>query len=323
MVVAKKLMMLKFTILTLTCAFATSFAIAGHVPGTSVSLPPPSGFTAADRFPGFMNEATGSSIMVSEIPGPFGEATAGFSDEKRLQAQGMKLLSKSSVKVDGLAGMLLHVEQPAYGTLFRKWIVALDRSGATTFIVASYPRAEAKQEEPLKSAILAATFGTATDPTDALIFSATPSSPFRIAKVFGQNMILSPDGRFPVKDESVPFMVLGVSASEDLNIPDRKTFAERRVTKTATVKSITVDQTVPITIGQLSGYATTAKGIGEDVATPLTVYQVLLFDRSGYYLIQGVTPTAQKRTYVPIFEQIAKTFRIKEPRNKTIDGYKK
>ena len=313
----------KYFTLTLACAFSALSAIAGQVPGTSVSLSPPIGFTVADRFPGFMNEATRSSIMVSEIPGPYGEVTAGFHDKKRMQAQGMTLLSNSSVKLDGHTAMLLHVEQPAHGTLFRKWVVAVDRSGATTLIVASYPKAKANQGEPLKTAILAATFRKATDPTDALTFSVTPSSPFKVAKVLGQNMILSPDGRFPVKDENVPFMVLGLSASKELAIPDQKTFSERRVAKTAQVKNITVDQTVPIVIGQLSGYATTAKGIGEDAATPLTVYQVLLFDKSGYCVIQGFTPTAQNDTYVPIFEQIAKTFRMKESHNQAIDIDKK
>jgi hypothetical protein len=289
---------------------------AQQVPGTSVSITPPNAYIAADRFPGFMNEATGSSIMVSEIPGPYGEVTAGFNDEKRMQAQGMTLLSKSSVKVDGHTGMLLHIEQPANGTLFKKWMVAVDRSGATTLIVASYPEAAAKQGELLKTAILAATFGKATDPTDALTFSVTPSPPFKVAKVFGQNMILSPDGRFPVKDENVPLMILGLSASEDLAIPDKKTFSERRVTKTAIVKNISVNQSTPVKIGDLSGYATTAKGEGEDAATPLTVYQVLLFDTSGYCVIQGRTPSAEKNTYMPVFEKIAKSFKMKESRNK-------
>lgn len=316
-------MMLKHFTLTLICAFFALTAIADQVSGTSVSLPPPIGFTAAHRFPGFMNEATSSSIMVSEIPGPYAEVMAGFIDSKRMQAQSMTLLSKSSVIVDGHTAMLLRIEQPAYGTIFRKWIVALDRSGATTLIVASYPKAEVQQEEPLKRAILAATVGKTADPVNALTFSVTPSSPFKIAKVIGQMMILSPDGRFPVKDENVPVMVLGLSVSEDLPIPDKKTFAEQRITKTAKVKNIAVGQTVPITIGQLSGYATTATGIGEDAATALTIYQVILFDRAGYSLIQGITPTAQNGSYVPIFEQIAKSFRMKDSHNKVISSDKK
>lgn len=286
------------------------------VPGTSVSLSPPSGFVPADRFPGFMKESTGSSIMVSEIPGPYAEVTAGFSDKRQMQARGMTLLGSSSAKVDGQKAMLLEVEQSAYGTLFRKWMLAIKRPGGTALIVASFPKAEAEQGEELRAAILAAAFGKPNDPADALAFVATPAAPFQVAKVMGQNMILSPGGRFPLKDENAPFMVLGLSASEDLAISDHEAFAERRVYNTATVRNITVGQTSSITIGHLSGYATTANGVGEDAATPLTIYQVLLFDKSGYSVIQGVTPTTQKDKYIPIFEQIAKTFRMKESHNK-------
>lgn len=303
--------MLRFAKFVVALALVASNAIAGQVPGTSVSIAPPNGYVAADRFPGFMNEASRSSIMISEIPAPFGEITAGFSDKKRMQAQGMALLNKSSVKIDSHTGMLLHVEQPAYGTLFKKWMVAVDRSGTTTLIVASYPEAEAKQGELLKTAILTATFHKATDPSDALTFSVTPSPPFKVAKVIGQNMVLSPNGSFPVKDEKIPFMILGLSASEGLAIPDKKAFSEHRVLKTAKVKNTIVTQSTPVKIGNLSGYATTAKGEGEDTATPLTVYQVLLFDTSGYCLIQGIAPSAEKDAYMPLFEKMSKSFKMK------------
>ncbi len=316
--------MLRHIVFAFVCAFVASHVLAGQVPGTSVSLTPPDGFVEANRFPGFMKESTGSSIMITEIPGPYAEVTAGFSDQKRMQAQGMKLLSKSSAKVDGNGAMLLHVEQSAYGTLFRKWLVAVDRSGSTTLIVASYPKAETKkQEQSLKAAILAATFGKQTDPMDALSFIAKPEAPFEIAKVMGQNLILSPNGQFPVKDENVPFMILGLSASEDLAVPDKKAFAERRVTQTATVKNITVQQSTPVTIGSLAGYTTLAEGKGEDAATPLTIYQVLLFDSSGYCVILGVTPSTKREEYLPVFKKVAKSFRMKSPHNKAMDSDKK
>jgi len=305
--------MMKSVAVVLLCSLITSPLFAGQIPGTSVALSPPEGFVAADRFSGFMEESTGSSIMVSEIPGPFGEVTAGFSDQQRMQAQGMKLLSRSSTKVDGYKAILLHVEQFAYGTLFKKWLVTVDRSGTTALIVATYPQAEDQQHgESLRAAVLAATFGEPTDPTDALSFTAKPMAPFQVAKVLGQNMILSPDGRFPVQDENIPFIILGLSASENLVVSDRKAFAEHRITKTATVKTISVNQSTPVIIGNLSGYTTTANGEGADAGTPLSIYQVLLFDTSGYCVIQGVTPSAKQSTYMPVFEKIAKTFKMKE-----------
>ena len=306
--------MMRPVAVVLMCSLITSTLFAGQVPGTSVALTPPEGFVAADRFSGFMQQATGSSIVVSEIPGPFGEVTAGFSDQQRMQAQGMKLLSRSSARVDGHEAILLHVEQFAYGTLFKKWLVAVDRAGATVLIVATYPQGEdQKNGESLRAAVLAATFEDSTDPIDALLFTAKPMAPFQVARVLGQNMILSPDGRFPVQDEKVPFIILGLSASEKPVVSDRKAFAERRITKTATVKTISVDESTPVQIGGLSGYRTTANGEGADAGTPLSIYQVVLFDASGYCVIQGVTPSSKQSTYMPIFEKIARTFRLKEP----------
>ena len=52
-------------------------AVAESVPGTSVNLNPPSGFVKSERFPGFQNETNFSSIMVTEMDGPFAELIRG------------------------------------------------------------------------------------------------------------------------------------------------------------------------------------------------------------------------------------------------------
>ena len=313
---------MKSIIVAFALIFFVNLTIAGPVPGTSVNINPPPGFVKADRFHGFMNESNGSSIMVSEIPGPYAETTRGFLDEEKLQAQGMYLIERSSITVDGRVAMLLHVEQSAYGSQFRKWVLAVDHSGSTTLIVASYLSGESKQQEQLlKKAVLSATFGKQTDPMDALSFNVKPQAPFEIAKVMGQNVLLSPNGQFPVNDKSTPIMIVGISASEGLIIEDRKEFAKRRVTQTPTIKNIIIQQSIPTTIGLLNGYSTLAEGKSEDTSMPMTVYQVILFDSSGYCIIQGVTPSANKEEYLPIFKTIAKSFRMKSQSSKAAGTY--
>lgn len=303
---------MRLLITVFVCLLLALSSFAAPIPGTSVTLTPPDGFKSTDRFPGFINEAIGSSIMISEIPGLYKKVTAGFSDSIRLQTQGMKLLSRTITKLDGHTAMMLHVEQAARGELFNKWIMAVDRTDATTLIMATYPSSQAnRQAESLKTAILAATVGPISNPTDALAFSAKPEAPFQVAKILGQNMILSPGGQFPMRDENVPFMVLGLSASKNLSVADQKTFAEYRVTQTATVKNINVLENLPITIGDLTGFVTTATGEGKNSATPLAIYQVLLFDTSGYSIIQGITPSNEQQRYIPVFEKIAQSFRMK------------
>jgi hypothetical protein len=309
--------MMKSGIIALFCILLIFPVLAEQVPGTSVILTPPNGFIISDRFPGFVNEATEASIIISEMPSTYGDVIAGFSDPKRMRTQGLRLLNKAPARVNGHEAMLFNVEQSIDGTLFKKWLLAVNRSGATTLIMATYPKAKTEQQgESIRTAILAATFGRSTKPSDALKFTVKPVAPFQIAKVIGQSMILTPDGHFPLKNENIPFMILELSAAEKLVASDQKTFAELRLSKRAAITKITVNQSIPVKIGDLSGYETMAKGEGKDAATPLTIYQVLLFDTSGYCVILGVTPSTNKTTYIPVFKKIARSFKMKGPYKK-------
>ena len=308
----KEIIMKQIVVAFVLVILFVDHAIAEHVHGTSVNLNPPPGFVKSERFPGFQNETNGCSIMVTELPGPYSEVAKGFSDQEKMQARGMVLLEKSSVTVDGQAGMLLHIEQSAYGMLFRKWILVVDRSGSTTFIAGTCPMTESSQQESLlKEAVLSTTFGKQVDPMDALSFSVHPQAPFEIAKVMGNNVLLSPNGQFPAKDENIPIMIVGISYAENLNIENRKQFARDRIKKTPTVKNIIIQQCTPATIGLLTGYSVIAEAKSKKTSKPMTIYQVLLFDATGYCIIQGLTPSAKEEEYLPIFNEIAKSFRLK------------
>ena len=282
------------------------------VPGTAVMLRPPAGFVLTDRFPGFLQESTSSSIMVTEIPGPYGEVTRGITDAELAGQKGMTILSNTEAEVDGHPAILLQVEQQAHGLEFKKWIVAVDLAPSTTLIVASYPAATAAdQEEPLREAVLGATFGQRSDPLEALAFTATPVAPLEVAHVMGQNLVLSHEGQFPV-GEGDPLMVIGLSASQGLEVPDKESFAEQRVKQVVGIENVTVVQNEPVTIAGLPGYTTTATGTGARGEIPLTIFQVILFGSSDYCLIQGITPSASSDTYLPLFKQIANSFEMKK-----------
>lgn len=283
--------------------------------GTSVRIKPPAGFVKADRFPGFMNESTKSSIMVTELPAPYSEVTRGFTDAKLMKAQNMTLLEKSTIVVDGYSAMLLHLEQPAYGILFNKWVLVVDYPKLTTMITASFPKAEsAGQGELLKSALLSLTFGKKIDPMDALIFTITPEPPFEVATVMGQNLVLTPNGQFPIKDKNAPYIMASLSFSKGLVVANTRTFAVKRIldiAKTAKLKDFSIESNEPVTIGPLSGHTIIANGVDIETDVPMTIYQVLLTGSSEYTVIVGLTPTDQKDKYLPIFKNISRTFSMK------------
>lgn len=291
---------------------STSPVYAEQVAGTSVSIEPPPGFVAADRFSGFFDRERGASIMVSDIPGEFEQTGAAFRDKAQLLARGMTLLSHADTTVDTRRALLVEAEQSAQGQRFKKWLVLVEREKGVSLLVATLPEGAIDAlEAPLKSALLSARFGAPSDPYAALGFAITPVAPFEYAHALGQTLILTPEGLFPLKDPQMPSLVVGLSASQDAAIADRKAFAERRILQVADIKDTRLERSKPIRVGGLEGYASLATGKHAPGNDARTLYQVMLFDQDGYALILGSMPTKSRSTHLPIFERMAKTFLLK------------
>lgn len=300
----------RLTLLVSTLCLAVS-AVADPVAGTSVILTPPSGYETSPRVPGYVSTSTAASIVVTELPGNYEQILAGVTDGNGLKARDLTLVDKSDVQIGGNPAVLLRIDQKLKGTLLKKWIAVVNRGPSTVLIVATWPDANKDQEGLLKQSILSSTFGKPHDPTDALSFTIQPMSPFQIATVVGQTLILSPEGRFPVKDEDTPFMVVGLSPAHAAKIDDQKAFAERRIMDVKAAKRISVDQSEPIEVHGLKGYRTLAHGMGTIADTPMKIHQVMLFRQDGYALILGVTAASRSEMYLPMFAEITKTFLLK------------
>lgn len=278
--------------------------------GTHVILVAPPGFDAADRFPGYMSEETGASIMASELPAPLAEVTKGFSAEG-FKKQGMTLLTKADESFGAHKGFLVSVSQSAGGIDFLKWMAVFGDEKTTYIVTSSFPKVtEAELSDVLKKAVLGARVSTEViDPLKAVTFRVSPANDMKIAKVFGNNIVLSKNGIFPTKGIETPIMVAGASASKGLEIPDRKAFSERRLKKIDTLKDIRSKSTEPIMIDGLDGFESLADATDTDTGVAATVYQVILFDTDGYYVIQGIASEKEGKTQLSSFREIAKTFK--------------
>ena len=283
------------------------------VKGTHVILTPPSGFVVADRFPGFMSEATGASVMVSELPAPFGEVTKDF-NASGFKKQGMTLLTQEKASYGTYNGELISAAQSARGVDFLKWMAVFWDDKTTYLVTASFPKeAKADLSDVLKKTVMGARVCTTdVDPFDALTFRVSPTNDMKIAKVIGNGILLSKGGVFPAKSIETPIFVVGASASKGLAIPDKKVFAEARLQKIATLKDVRVKTTDPITIGGLDGFESTADALDADSAAKMLVYQVVLFDADGYYAMQGIASEGQGKAQLPTLKQIARSFKKAE-----------
>lgn len=281
----------------------TSFATAG------IKLIKPDGFEAAENFDGFQQASTQSSIMAITLPGPFSKATSGF-NTAQLKARGMTLKSRENVSIDGRKGILINLTQTAYGIEFAKWIVAFGTEKETKIVTATFPTANAIKLSPiLKSVVLTAKNDTTPPPIlgSDVGFKIVASPKVKLTRVIGKMLMYTKDGTIPSKSPTDPLFVVARSFSQ-VDIGDKKEFATQRLSGTTSIKIDSVTTTDPISIDGLDGYEIVADAKDTDSGTPMTVYQVMLFDNKSYILIQGIVGTKIRDEYLPDFKAMARSF---------------
>jgi hypothetical protein len=282
------------------------------VRGSKISLIKPDGFTAASTFPGFQQESSGASIVVTEIPGPYSKVTSGF-NAATLKTREITLVSKENIQIDRYQGLLLQVNQPLDSRLFSKWITVFGDEQETVIVVATFPKdTAAKLSRSLKNTVLSAKWSRdkVVDPFADLKFGVTDTPNLKFAKRILNGLFYSKGGVFPLTAVNDPFLVVSEAISKVI-VGDRQRFAEKRIGQVQQVKNLKIDSIQPISIGGLSGYEIIANATDIANDRPTTVYQVMLFEQQTYYIIQGLVGNSSKAKYLPEFQKIATSFRKK------------
>jgi len=283
------------------------------VPGTKVSLVPPAGLKLSERFPGFMDEETSSSILITEMPAPYSEIANGFTKEA-LVTRGMNLLSRREVSLNGRPGILLQVGQKTRSIAFLKWMVVTGNEKETVLVTATFPeQMKAQLSSAMEKSALSVQWdaGAKIDPLAGLNFSFKDDPSLKFARRVSNMVIMTKDGALPGKPTNDPFFIIGPSVSQ-APISDIKIFAESRLMQIEQVSGIAVKKQSDVAIGGLSGSAIVAEARWKDLpGAPVVVYQVLLLDGKNYFLMQGVAPREQQEKYLAVFTRIAQSFRKK------------
>jgi hypothetical protein len=282
-----------------------------QIKGTRVSLVPPPGFTSADSFNGFQLKEKAASIVVIELPAPFESATAGFTSEG-LASKGMTLLEQSTVTLGGRQALLLKVAQKASGKDFLKWIIATGTEDYTLIVNGTFPlEFEKELSVPVKSSLLSMHVANSMPAkgADTIRFSVRAAEPLKIAQTIMNSIMLTKNGEFPVKSPKDALVVVSRSLSSGLSIADKKDYSKKRAMRIEQLQEITIDSIREVTIDRLTGYEILAHGKDVKEGFETFVFQVMLFEKSDYFIIQGFVALEEKDSYLPVFRKIAQSFK--------------
>lgn len=278
---------------------------------TGLSLQQPEGFERADAFHGFQQKSTGSSVMVTIIPGPFTEVTKGFTKEG-LATKGIELISKREAQVANRPGLLLNVTQSAYGQEFQKWISVAGDEKTTQMVTATFPSLNSDElSEAMQAVVLSATPSSKVDDTPSLLFKIGVVDGLVNVKrtaAMGKMVAFTKDGRIPTALPTDPLFIVAPSLGE-VPIDDPRAFAEQRLNQTAHTKIESIETVSEISIDQMKGVEIEAIGGDQKTEKKIRVYQVMLFPKNGgYILMAGLVGNEEASDYISKFKSLARTY---------------
>lgn len=281
-----------------------------QVPGTSVSLVPPEGFTPATAFAGFQHAGAGCAIMVTEVPAPYAQVKVGVGDATMLRARGMELLEKEDLPLGKHGGLLVLVYQEAQGRKVKKWMRLFGDDDRSVLVLATAPLAMADSWMPvLKESLLSIAWGEAAELPDdvfeGLSFRLKDLAGMQPQSRLGAMVGLTPDGEADLEKKGKPLFSVGPAVSP---IADRDRERVAEFTLRSTYRGAKIEATREIEIDGMKGVETLATVDDREVRRKLVIVQTMLFDAGTYWRSLGIAPNEDREVWLPKFRSMMGSF---------------
>jgi hypothetical protein len=287
------------------------------VPSTRISVDVPAGFEPAKQFPGFMNEKTGASLMVVQMP-----AVAYAEFQKKDLAAAMATQGFASVKNDKLTFPGDHIyitaEQATAAGAFSKFLLIFADADATAMLTANVPKADITSgrtkvsdiEKMLQSAKFTAATAAAAEPDFTLGYLGV----FKTAGGMAGATMFTLDGKgAPDKpDPGRPVFIVAPSVNK-VEIADVKSTAFAALASLFDVEAGKIIKEGPISIAGFEGYE--VEFAGPDKAGNASVgYQAFLKGKDGGYVrLVGTAGEDRGKDLSSEFRKMAESYKPKAP----------
>ncbi len=309
------LSLLLFMLVSVQSSFAQDAVFPG---GSSVGLVPPAGLAASSNFSGFEDPATGTSIVVTEMPvEAYATIGAKFNPEG-LRETGIEAAAPpENWPVEGaVVSKLIRGSQVAAGIKYRKWIVLIGAKSTTAMVTVQIPEgvagglSDADVDTALRS-IAIRTPPSLEEQIAALPFKVADQAGFRPVRVIaGATYLLTEGPNDVAANSSQPMIVIASNLNVAPEPSARMDFAKQAFASLTGIKDVRSDN-------ETSSEADGAEWIeidggAKDAASGdgLYVAQIARFETSRYVRAILIVRDTEKDKYSERFRKLAKSMTI-------------
>jgi len=291
------------------CSAVPAFAQTVRVPGTKVRLTPPTGFSLAQQYPGFEREAEQASIMVTELPGPAADMLRAMTTQA-LASRGMILIAAHDELINGMPARLLNVRQKTASADVLKWMLIAGDPTMTIMIVGTFPAGSSPSTgTAIQHSLLSTSWGSAApNAFEGLPFRVTPTSKLKLARRVSNMLTFTESGTMGSPGSAEALYLVGHSIGRG-QLGDLRSFSEARAKQTTLTKGVGHFAGRMLQVDRLDAYELEADAFDARSGAPLRLYQVIIPDETGYFIVQGLTRADRAGELFLEFRAITASFR--------------
>jgi len=286
------------------------------IPGKTLGMKPPAGFELSTKFSGFLDPASGSSLLLVELPPEAYKEIAAGMTSKALADKGITVATSEPIKLGGVDGLIVKGTQTAQGKQVNKWILVLGAPAATVILTAQDLSGTALNDKAVMAAFQSIRFRdapTIAEQLEKLPFALGDLGGFRVVRtIAGTGVLLTKGPKDVVKDSSQPMVVILRPLSQPFPASVFPAdLSERLLRAVKAIQISTVEKTTEVSVAGAQGYETMASAIDRGANTQVVVAQWLRLDSGQQMRILAIMPEQGSDTDLVELRKMVTELRMK------------
>jgi hypothetical protein len=225
----------------------------------------------------------------------------------------MTLISASDPVIAGTPARLLHVRQQSPAGEVLKWILVAGDPKTTFMIVGTFAVGGSPGiGESIRHSLLTTSWGgaaAAPSPFEGLPFRMTPTATLKLAQRVSNMLMFTESGTPGTPGATEALYIAGHSIGQG-HIGDMRAFSETRATQTTAARGVTNVSGRTRLLEGLDAYELEADASDARSGRAMRLYQVIIPDETGYFILQGFIRADRAAAIVPAFKALTATFRL-------------